>query len=144
MSPIPTRAETTMKQRAPITRTPSLALCALVLVLAGCGALPDKPQRPVPYDLGPLVAPTSVTPVADASPLAVGEVNASADLDRRLMVYRLLYADGGQQLRPYGNARWSMPAPALVGQRLRAALAATRPVVEPDGNLAAQTLQTEL
>ena len=135
-----------MTHRAiPAIKIRTLALWALTAAaLAGCGALPDKPQRPIPYDLGPLATVNTAAPAPGTTPLAVDEVDSAADLDRRLMYYRLAYADSGQQLRPYSHARWSMSAPNLVGQRLRLALAATRPVVEPESNLAPLRLRTEL
>ena len=46
------------------------------------------------------------------------------------MLYRLAYADA-QQLRPYAQARWSMPPAQLVRQRLRDQLGQQRVVLNP-------------
>jgi len=55
------------------------------------------------------------------APLIVGEIEASPALDSSAMLYRLSYANP-QQLRPYTQARWSMPPAQLLRQRLRARL----------------------
>lgn len=114
------------------------------LALAGCALpLPDKPVRPVTWDLG---APPATAPAAAAqgAALALAPVEAPAALDSTAIVYRLQYAGQSQQPRPYAHARWSMTAPQLVTQRLREALAATRPVLEPGTGLAALQLQAQL
>ena len=125
--------------------TPARAIICLVFVaLAGCAVpLPDKPVRPQPYDLGP-----ALPLAADAAPagpaLAVSRVESSAAIDGTAVVYRLIYSEGGQQPRPYAQARWTMSPPQLVTQRLREAFSATRPVVEAGGGLATLELRTEL
>ena len=97
------------------------------LLLAGCGALPDRPARAVLYDFGPGLASAS-SPVASASDaavlptLSVADIEASARLESTQVLYRLGYADGNE-LRPYGLARWSVAPAQLVQQRLRDALA---------------------
>lgn len=60
------------------------------------------------------------------------------------MTYRLLYDDGGQQTRPYAQARWSMSPSQLVAQRLREALALQRPVVGAGEGLSKLDLRLEL
>ena len=121
------------------------ALLALA-VLSGCALpLPDKPVRPAAYDLGaPAAAPAASGAAATGAPLAFDRVEAPAAIDTSALVYRLLYAGGEQQPRPYAQARWSMAPPQLVGQRLRDALAATRPVLEPGTGLAALELRADL
>ena len=126
-------------------RTAVAALSGLMLAaLAGCAmSLPDKPQRPQPYDLGPALSVAAAA--APSGPaLAIERVESSAAIDGSNIIYRLLYSDGGQQPRPYAQARWTMSPPQLVGQRLREAFSATRPVVEPGAGLAALELRTEL
>ncbi|MCA0325963.1 MAG: PqiC family protein [Proteobacteria bacterium] len=119
------------------------ALLALLLLGACSVPMPDKPTRPQHYDLGPpLAAATSAAPIGVA--LAVDAVSAPATLDGSHILYRLMYEDGAQQPRPYAHARWSMTPPQLVTQRLRAAFAATRPVVELGGGLAPLELRAEL
>ena len=97
------------------------------LSLTGC-ALPTAPARPAVYDFGataPSSAPAGLVnaPMARIAPAAliVGEIEASPALESTAMLYRLAYANP-QQLRPYAQARWSMPPAQLLRQRLRARL----------------------
>ena len=94
---------------------------AYFLSLTGC-ALPTAPAPPAVYDFGasaPSPAPAGLVnaPVG----LIVGEIEASPALEGTAMLYRLSYA-APQQLRPYAQARWSMPPAQLLRQRLRARL----------------------
>ena len=116
----------------------------LFLALAGCSALPEKPQRPAVYDFGPgPVAPVASTRQAPLPPLALAEVEAPAALEGTAVLYRLAYADA-QQLRPYALARWSMPPAQLVRQRLREQLAQRRAVLNPGEGGVTQSLRLEL
>nr|WP_315246391.1 ABC-type transport auxiliary lipoprotein family protein [uncultured Albidiferax sp.] len=96
------------------------------LALGACSALPDKPLRAVQYDFGPgTVAATT----ASLPPLALADVEAPGMADGgTAILYRLGYADA-QQLRPYTQARWSVPPAQLVGQRLRDVLGQRRAVL---------------
>lgn len=111
-------------------RTAFLSPLLLAALLAGCSALPDKPTRPAQYDFGP--GPVADMPTdrrAPLAPLALDEVEATGPLEAGTAVlYRLGYADT-QQLRPYAQARWSMPPAQLVRQRLREQLGQRRTVV---------------
>lgn len=114
----------------------SLAGLAAALLLAGCGALPDKPARAALYDFGP--GNTVPAPAAAASPaprarpmIALAEVDANSRLDGTQLLYRLGYADSNE-LRPYGQSRWSQPPAQLLRQRLREALSAGRTVLGPE------------
>ncbi len=113
------------------TRGPTkLVLALAVSALAACSALPEKPMRATQYDFGPgaVVAP-SANPAAALPPLALAEVESAGVLEGGTAVlYRLAYADA-QQLRPYAQARWSMPPAQLVRQRLRDRLSERRPVL---------------
>lgn len=122
----------------------TISLLCAVLLLAGCALpLPDKPQRPAAWDLGP--PPTlAATPGAPGVPLAIDAVEAPAAIDTSAMLYRLLYAGGDQRPRPYAQARWSMSPPQLVGQRLHQTLAASHVVLAPGTGLAALQLRVEL
>jgi len=131
----------------------TIVIHALILsaaLMGGC-ALPDRPVRPEPYDLGPLPA-ASATDAATASPrtsstatpIVWGGVSAPNALDGTAIIYRLLYVQDGQQPRPYARARWVDTPAQLLGQRLRTALAATRPVVDADAGLTAPELRIEL
>lgn len=120
------------------------ALLAACLGLVGCALpLPDKPVRPAAWDLGPPPA-APAAPAAQGVPLALDAAEAPAAIDTSAILYRLLYADGSQQPRPYAQARWSMSPPQLVGQRLRQVLATRHPVLEPGTGLAALQLRVEL
>ncbi|MDM0015739.1 ABC-type transport auxiliary lipoprotein family protein [Variovorax sp. J22P168] len=119
------------------------AVLALALLMAGCGALPDKPQRAALYDFGPAL-PTAAK-AAPASPpgtaasasgavvavrpvIALADIDANSRLDGTQLLYRLGYADSNE-LRPYGQSRWSQPPAQLLRQRLREALAADHTVL---------------
>lgn len=112
----------------------SLALACAAALLAGCGALPEKPARSTLYDFGPgLVAPSPAPAVAGTAAstlplLALAEVESSARLEGTQVLYRLAYADANE-LRPYAHARWSVAPTQLVYQRLRTALSANRTVL---------------
>lgn len=97
-------------------------------LLGGC-ALPDKPMRATMYDFGPGLLATAPGPrQAQLPPLAIDDITtAGGALDNMAVLYRLGYADD-QQLRPYSTARWSMPPPQLVRQRLREQLSQRRAV----------------
>jgi cholesterol transport system auxiliary component len=70
-------------------------------------------------------------------PLVLAEIETSAALDSTAVLYRLAYADA-QVLRPYAQARWSMPPAQLVRLRLRSQLGVRRAVINPgDVTLAA-------
>lgn len=108
----------------------AILFLAAALLLAGCSALPDKPTRPAQYDFGPgPVAPAPTDRRAPLAPLALADVGADGPLEAGTAVlYRLGYADS-QQLRPYAQARWSMPPAQLVRQRLRQQLGQRRTIV---------------
>lgn len=115
-----------------------LALACLLATLAGCAASPSS-QSAV-YDLGPgAIRPEISNRMAPLAPLLLTEVDASAALEGRAVLYRLGYADA-QQLRPYARARWSMPAAQLLRQRLRETLGKRRQVLSPSDAVAAGTL----
>lgn len=100
-------------------------------VLSGC-ALPDKPRRAALYDFGPgEISAAPATPAAPAAlgPLAIADITtAGGALDNQAVLYRLGYTDA-QQLRPYSQARWTMPPAQLLRQRLRDRLGQGRVVL---------------
>ena len=99
------------------------------LTLAGCSALPDKPVRATMYDFGPgnLSGPASTNEAALPA-LAIDDIATSGGaLDNMAVLYRLAYTDA-QQLKPYSQARWSMPPAQLVRQRMRELLGQRRTV----------------
>jgi len=115
------------------------ALLGLALLAAGCGALPDKPQRTTLYDFGP--GPLALTAASAAQPgpagagaqaaIALPEIEASPRLEGTQILYRLGYADANE-LRPYGQSRWSLSPAQLLRQRLRDTLAERRTVLGPE------------
>ncbi|WP_411885033.1 ABC-type transport auxiliary lipoprotein family protein [Polaromonas sp. YR568] len=113
--------------------------CALLaaLALAGCSGLPDKPTRATMYDFGP--GPLATLPTTRQAPLpaiALDDISTSGGaLDNMAVLYRLGYADA-QQLRPYSQARWSMPPAQLVRQRVREQLGQRRAVFNAGASVA--------
>ena len=111
-----------------------LAGIGFAAVLAGCGALPDKPARATLYDFGPGLAAAAATAAPAATPLptlALAEIESNTRLDGTQILYRLGYADVNE-LRPYGQSRWSQPPAQLLRQRLRDSLAERRMVLGPE------------
>ncbi|WP_431274411.1 ABC-type transport auxiliary lipoprotein family protein [Variovorax ureilyticus] len=122
-----------MKMHEPLKNAAGIGALLAALLLAGCGALPDKPIRATLYDFGP--GPVSAAPARAGTPalppLALADIEANTRLDGTQMLYRLGYADANE-VRPYGQSRWSQAPAQLLRQRLREALAATRPVLGPE------------
>ena len=123
----------------------ALTAALLAALLTACAsALPDKPRRAAEFDLGlpasaaPAAAEQAPLPPLALPPLALPALTAPPALESPAMLYRLAYKGETAQPRPYAQSRWSMPPADLLGQRLRAALAASRPVVGEDEGLAAQ------
>ncbi|NMM10019.1 MAG: hypothetical protein HHJ16_07075 [Polaromonas sp.] len=105
----------------------SILLMAAVGLLGGC-ALPDKPTRGTLYDFGPGALSAAPASRQTLPPIAIDTISTSGGaLDNMSVLYRLGYADA-QQLRPYAQARWSMPPAQLVRQRLREQLNQRRAV----------------
>jgi cholesterol transport system auxiliary component len=125
--------------------TPGWAgICLSILLLGGCSALPDRPVRPAVYDFGPGLAAKPVSAPAEAlPPLLLADIEAPAAVDGTAVLFRLADADV-QQLRPYAQARWSMPPAQLVRQRLREPLSQQRVVLSPAEGPAAVILRLEL
>lgn len=113
----------------------------LVAALAGCSVLPAPPTRAEVFDFGPgltrpqavmapATAPASTTaPASSLAPVALAEVSTTGVPEGSTAVlYRLAYANA-QQLRPYGQARWSQPPAQLVQQALRDQMGQRRAVL---------------
>jgi cholesterol transport system auxiliary component len=111
------------------------------MLLASC-ASPPLPASKVVYDFGPVMSVLAVSEPMRKVTVALPEFDASGSLDSPALLYRLQYADA-QQLRPYAQARWSVPPAQLVRTRLRDALSAKGPVVGHEGG-AAFVLRVEL
>ena len=106
--------------------------------VTGCSVI-DKPTRSTLYDFGPGAlasqagmapsAPLTSAPVPALGPLAIADIATSGGaLDNQAVLYRLSYLDA-QQLRPYSQARWSMPPAQLLRQRMREHLSQQRVVL---------------
>lgn len=113
--------------------------CVVLLGLSACGSMKPAP-RPVVYDLGPgALTPVATNGLAALPALVLTEVDAPAALEGSPVLYRLAYSDA-QQLRPYAQARWSMPPAQLLRQRLREQLGLRRAVLSPTQGVAAPPL----
>lgn len=73
---------------------------------------------------------TAAAAAASTVPVWLASVQAPSSLDGTAMLYRLDYSDTLQS-RAYAQARWSMPIPELLAQRLRQRLASTHAVLNP-------------
>jgi cholesterol transport system auxiliary component len=112
-----------------------ISTCGLLLVAC---ATPQPPALKAVYDFGPVLGNERASAPAHALRLpaiALPEIEAGAGLDSPAMLYRLQYLDA-QQLRPYAQARWSVPPAQLVRARLRDALSAQGAVLSTEGNTA--------
>ncbi len=126
-----------LKQRISSCLSAAGALLIGVVLLTACAALPDKPLRAVLYDFGPgaiaasVVQPSNPSQVVQAlPPIALAEIESSSAINTSGVLYRLMYFNA-QELRPYAQARWSMPPAQLLRQRLSAQLSKTRAVINP-------------
>lgn len=105
-----------MKTRA---RTCASALAALAL---GACSLKPPPRAPVAYhDLGPAASPAA-GPAIDAL-IVVHDPTGPLWLDSGNMHYRLAY-DDPSRVRRFANSQWVASPLQMIGERLRAALAA--------------------
>ena len=109
-----------------------------VLAFTGC-AWQNREARPAVFDFGPGSLSAASASPAQASPLIIGELEASTALDGTAVLYRLAY-DDAQQLRAYAQARWSMPPVELLRQRLRQRLGENRALQNPGESSASRAL----
>ena len=108
-----------------------LRFFSIVLCIAALSACGSPGPRIVVYDFGPgAIAPQVSNRMAPLPALLLMDVEAASALDGTAVLYRLAYADA-QQLRPYAQARWSMPPAQLLRQRLRELLGQRRSVLSP-------------
>ncbi|CDS52531.1 Probable lipoprotein [Polaromonas sp. CG9_12] len=112
-----------------------ICLISVMALATGCSVL-DKPTRATMYDFGPGELTTQLATLPPAavaapalSPLAIADIATSGGaLENQAVLYRLGYVDD-QQLRPYSQARWTMPPAQLVRQRMRERLSQQRVVL---------------
>jgi len=119
-------------------------LGSIVLSMAACSSLPDKPSRPVSYDFGAgLLTPSAQDVSRSLPPIALADIDSAGVPDTAAITYRLQYTDA-QQLRPYANARWVLPPAQLVRQRVRERLGVNRPVLDADDLLSQKRIEGNL
>jgi cholesterol transport system auxiliary component len=116
------------------------ALLLVAAALVGCAA---PAARLAVFDFGPGATRPQVSNRMALAPLMLSDVEASSALDSTAVLYRLVYSDA-QQLRPYAQARWSMPPAQLLRQRLRESLGQQRSVLAPGDAMVAGTLVLRL
>ena len=110
-------------------------LISALALMTGCSVI-DKPARATMYDFGPGTLATQAAPTPPAAapatalpPLAIADIATSGGaLENQAVLYRLGYVDD-QQLRPYSQARWTMPPAQLLRQRMRERLSQQRVVL---------------
>lgn len=133
---MPSMPPDTKTRRARAAASAGLAL----LLLAGCGALPDKPAHIALYDFGPGPLAPAAPSAQPLPPITLADLDTSASrLEGTALNYRLGY-DDPQMLRPYAGSRWTQPPLQLLRQRLRDALGTQRTVL---GTLEAGNLARE-
>lgn len=93
---------------------PVLLICASLMSACSSTAPAQRQQ----YDFGPF---NTVSLPNTKMQIALAEIQVPAALDSNAMLYRLQY-DNAQQLKPYAQARWSMPPAQLVAQRIKLVL----------------------
>jgi cholesterol transport system auxiliary component len=121
-----------------------LRFLSILLFVCALSACSSPAQRIAVYDFGPgATAPQVSNRMAPLPSLLLMEAEAASALDSTAVLYRLAYADA-QQLRPYAQARWSMPPAQLLRQRLREHLGQRRSVLSPVDVLAPGTLALRL
>ncbi|NVO04663.1 MAG: membrane integrity-associated transporter subunit PqiC [Rhodoferax sp.] len=129
-----------LRRRLPLAAASAAAL-VMAAALSACGT---PPARTAVFDFGPgATQPVMANRKAPLPPLLLSDVEASSALDGTAVLYRLAYADA-QQLRPYAQARWSMPPAQLLRQRLREQLGLRRSVFTPGDAVAPGTLALRL
>ena len=94
--------------------------CLASALLAGCAG-PKGAAAPERFDLG-ASAPLAAGAAPAGVPVWLAGVHAPSSLEGTQMLYRLGYSNA-LQTRAYAQARWSMPVPELLEQRLRQQLA---------------------
>jgi cholesterol transport system auxiliary component len=126
-----------------LIRFSKLLAISSLLGLAACST-PQAPLSKAVFDFGVSNA-TTASPSATAvkTAIALVDIDAPSALDGSAVLYRLAYADV-QQLRPYAQARWSMPPAQLLRAQLQGALGAARPVVAAGEVAGAAVLKIEL
>lgn len=93
-----------------------LATLAAALQLAGCVTV--RPDSSALFDLGSMPSTQDAASLPALPPISVAEIDVPSWLDRRLMHFRLSYADDLQP-RIYSQSRWAAAPGELIEQRLK-------------------------
>lgn len=107
----------------------SATFCLVLTLLAGCAG-PKGAATPERFDLGPIASVAAAEAPQTGVPVWLASVHAPSSLDGTHMLYRLDYSNSLQSLA-YAQARWSMPIPELLEQRLRQRLSPKHAVLNP-------------
>lgn len=121
------------------------ALLLSLALLAACSTAPQLRDGMASYDFGLTATGKEDHPRLQRD-LVVAAVSAPAWMDNSGIYYRLGYQDAARP-QAYAQSRWVMPPAALLGQRLRAAIArASKAAVftPADGVRVDYTLRLEL
>ena len=116
----------------------ALGVAGLSISLTACQTATPKTAI---YDFG--LSPYAATPSTSAkAPIVLVPLTARGVVDGTGVLYRLGYADA-HQLLPYTQARWTMPIPQLLHQRLQQYVGQSRAVLQPKQgvNMAVGTLR---
>lgn len=117
-----------------------LFVTMLLVLSAGCSLKPQNVRPTAHYDLGP--APVTPAKAINAN-LVVADVEAPQWLQRRGLLYRLVYRND-QQLQPYANSNWVAPPPEMLSMRLRQFVASGKVSAPEDRTRADYLLRVEL
>lgn len=93
-----------------------LAILTAALQLSGCVTV--KPDASALFDLGRMPSAQDAASLPALPPISVAEIDVPSWLDRRMMHFRLSYADDLQP-RVYSQSRWAAAPGELVEQRLK-------------------------
>lgn len=120
-----------------------IRIVLITLILAFTGACSLKPQNVRPsayYDFGIMTAAPEKPVNAN---LVVADVEAPQWLQRRSLLYRLVYRNE-QQLQPYASSSWVAPPPELLSMRLRQFFAGGKVSAPEDRTRADYLLRVEM
>jgi cholesterol transport system auxiliary component len=93
-----------------------IALLATTLQLAGCATV--RQDSSALFDLGSMPSTQDAASLPALPPISVAEIDVPSWLDRRMMHFRLSYADDLQP-RVYSQSRWAAAPGELIEQRLK-------------------------
>lgn len=113
-----------------------VGFCLVFALLSGCAG-PKGEASAERFDLGSAAAAAAES-APTGVPVWLASVHAPSSLDGTHMLYRLDYSNSLQS-RAYAQARWSMPIPELLEQRLRQRLSRAHAVLNPADGVQGRT-----